>query len=280
MKQRALHLLLLLPFAIGVAAQSNLYNRYGFIYADAMLSTPNKAMTVQALIDTGCSLCMIDSTYAVDSCKIQLGATEKLILSADNERVRTKPVTLDSISFCGKTYRNVACLVFNIAEKMQQYTPQFIIGANILKQDLWLFNLKDMLVQRNPTGKCAPDYTLKWKNHRHYADVGRDLITLHAEINGIRGRFVFDTGSRNNYVPNNIKLEPTREVERETASASRKLSKQMVKECENVAVTLGKQHFVLDFRLFDRSVGTLNLSFLKGRLFLLNYNKRAITVLR
>jgi len=62
MKQRALHLLLLLAFAIGVAAQSRLYNQYGFIYADAMLSTPNKAMTVQAMIDTGCSLCMIDST--------------------------------------------------------------------------------------------------------------------------------------------------------------------------------------------------------------------------
>ena len=123
MKQRALHLLLLLPFAIGVAAQSKLYNQYGFIYADAMLRTPNKAMTVQAMIDTGCSLCMIDSTYAVDSCKIQLDATEKLILSADNERVRTKLVTLDSISFCGKTYRNVACLVLNIAEKLQQYTP-------------------------------------------------------------------------------------------------------------------------------------------------------------
>ena len=91
---------------------------------------------------------------------------------------------------------------------------------------------------------------------------------------------MFDTGSRNNYVPNNIKLEPTREVERETASASRKLRKQMVKECENVAVTLGKQHIVLDFRLFDRSVGTLNLSFLKDRSFLLNYNKRTITVLR
>ena len=56
MKQRALHLLLLLPFAIGVAAQSKLYNQYGFIYADATLSTPNKAMTVQALIDTGCSV--------------------------------------------------------------------------------------------------------------------------------------------------------------------------------------------------------------------------------
>ena len=91
---------------------------------------------------------------------------------------------------------------------------------------------------------------------------------------------MFDTGSRNNYVPNNIKLQPTREVEREVASASRTLSKQMVKECESVAVTLGKQHFVLDFRLFDRSVGTLNLSFLKGRSFVLNYNKRTITVLR
>lgn len=69
-------------------------------------------------------------------------------------------------------------------------------------------------------------------------------------------------------------------MEREVASASRKLRKQMVKECENVAVTLGKQHIVLDFRLFDRSVGTLNLSFLKDRSFVLNYNKRTITVLR
>jgi len=169
---------------------------------------------------------------------------------------------------------------FQHCRKAATVHAQFIIGANILKQDLWLFNLKDMLVQRNPTDKCVPDYTLKWKSHRHYADVGRDLITLHAEINGIRGRFVFDTGSRNNYVPNNIKLEPTREVEREVASASRKLRKLVVKECENVAVILGKQHFVLDFRLFDRSVGTLNLSFLKDRSFLLDYNKRTITVLR
>ena len=66
-------------------------------------------------------------------------------------------------------------------------------------------------------------------------------------------------------------------METEVASASRKLRKLVVKECENVAVILGKQHFVLDFRLFDRSVGTLNLSFLKDRSFLLDYNKRTIT---
>lgn len=51
-----------------VAQSSPLYADESYLYTQVRLSHGDRERTVRALIDTGCSFCVIDSTFAVDSC--------------------------------------------------------------------------------------------------------------------------------------------------------------------------------------------------------------------
>ena len=51
-----------------VAQSSPLYADQSYLYTPVRLSHGDLERTVRALIDTGCSFCVIDSTFAIDSC--------------------------------------------------------------------------------------------------------------------------------------------------------------------------------------------------------------------
>ena len=51
-----------------VAQSSPLYADQSYLYTPVRLSHGDRERTVRALIDTGCSFCVIDSTFAIDSC--------------------------------------------------------------------------------------------------------------------------------------------------------------------------------------------------------------------
>ena len=55
---------------ITAKAQSKLIFKDKFMYADAQVFNESKKHSIPSMIDTGCSLCIIDSTFAVDSCEI------------------------------------------------------------------------------------------------------------------------------------------------------------------------------------------------------------------
>ena len=63
---------LFVSFSLGVYAQSELTLKNNMIFTDVTVSHNGTSHKVQTLIDTGASVCMIDSTYAVDSCNIIL----------------------------------------------------------------------------------------------------------------------------------------------------------------------------------------------------------------
>lgn len=56
---------------------------------------------IQTLIDTGASVCMIDSTYAVDSCNIILPESNATIGNTFGKRIKAVDLNLDSISLGG-----------------------------------------------------------------------------------------------------------------------------------------------------------------------------------
>ncbi len=280
MKQRILPLILLFALVLAVKGQTPLRYKHDLLYSETTINNGKSSLPVAAIIDTGATFCVLDSAFAVDSCNVRLDEAKKIrLVSADEAHVGAWETALDSLSFCGNTYRHVACIVFNVAEKLQHYAPRFFIGGNVLKEKPLLFNLKDMVVSTYDVPEPIVSYTMKWKGGEHFSKVGHSLIVLKAKVNGKRGHFILDSGSRYNNLPRNIKLEATREVDIETATAAKKLAMERVKVVDHAAVELGNQHLTLSFRLTNRRLGALNFDLLKGRSFVLNYAERTLMVL-
>ena len=73
--------------------------RESWIYTDVSLSNGGISHRVPGMIDTGCSVCMIDSTYAVDSCHITDVKGDKMMDNTAGKSIKSSYVYLDSISF-------------------------------------------------------------------------------------------------------------------------------------------------------------------------------------
>ena len=59
-------------FSFGIFAQSSISVENNLLYTNAIVFCDGTQHNVKSLIDTGASVCLIDSTYAVDSCNIVL----------------------------------------------------------------------------------------------------------------------------------------------------------------------------------------------------------------
>ena len=58
--------------ATAVMAQSKITIKNNLMYVDAAIFSSGLCSTIhETIIDTGASVCIVDSTYAVDSCKIK-----------------------------------------------------------------------------------------------------------------------------------------------------------------------------------------------------------------
>ena len=116
-----------------VAQSSPLYADQSYLYTPVRLSHGDRVRTVRALMDTGCSFCVIDSTFAVDSCGWDRAALAPLhTRAASGVRVPVHCVVLERVDFCGTTFIAVKCLVVDLKGKLLTYAPNFIIGENLL----------------------------------------------------------------------------------------------------------------------------------------------------
>lgn len=116
-----------------VAQSSPLYADQSYLYTPVRLSHGDRERTVRALIDTGCSFCVIDSTFAIDSCGWDSVALAPLhTRAASGARVPVHSVVLERVDFCGTTFIAVKCLVVDLKGKFLTYAPNFIIGENLL----------------------------------------------------------------------------------------------------------------------------------------------------
>ena len=259
-------------------SQSKLVFKDKLMFANVQVCQENIAYLMPSLIDTGSSLCVIDSVYAIDSCGIKASTLETAFVNQNKTKISS--ITIDSIVFCGTTYKNVHCLVADLSGIYQKYAPKFIIGANILKQGIWKFDLKNSIIEPYDYKKKNGGTVYKWENHRSYSDVAMDYIVFEGFACGKKTRFVFDTGTRNNRLPPNIYDGPVELIEKESANISNKLSIKTMKLCRDVQFKIGKNEFMIDF-VIDESTSLvfLNIEFLQGHSFILNYQKQILEVL-
>ena len=249
------------------------------MFTDVIISHNGTSHKVQTLIDTGASVCIIDSTYAVDSCYIVLPKRNAAIESASGKTIDSFSFDLDSISLCGTHYDKIRCYVVDLVGKLKHYAPKFILGGDILKRNLWCFDLKDKKITKleNPELKNIQS-TIKWKNHDDYKDAFLNSIYFDGKIVGKKVRILFDSGSRRNFIPQKFKISPTKIIDMEHADIAQTMNIQKTEVCENVNMVISNNCYTLDFVLSDDKYPTINSEFLLNKTFALDYKNKCIYI--
>ena len=259
--------------------QSKITMRNNMMYTDVTLSDGGASHHVPGMIDTGCSVCMIDSTYAVDSCHITDVKGDKMMDNTAGKSIKSSYVYLDSISFAQTTYTHVWCFIVDLAGKLKQFAPKFIIGGDILKRDPWCFDLKEYKLQRLKNVPAHVGTAIRWKK---YADTGLNIIYFKGKIAGKKTRIHFDTGARFNAVLPTSELTPTAYIEIPGADIAEALTIQTVGQCKDIPVEISDYSFKVDFIKPKKDVSEeprLNTSFLMGKKWVLDYEHQQLLIL-
>ena len=165
--------------ATAVMAQSYIITKHNLMYTDVSIFDSGLCSTSLAMIDTGASVCIIDSTYAIDSCQIKDKQVNATMGNTRGKNINTSYVYVDSIAFGGVVYPKVRCYIVDLVGKLEQFAPKFIVGGEILKKDLWCYNLKKNTLQRYTATPDNVVATIKWEN---YADAALNLIYFNRKI--------------------------------------------------------------------------------------------------
>ncbi len=262
-----------------VAQSSPLYADESYLYTPVRLSHGDRERTVRALIDTGCSFCVIDSTFAIDSCGRDRAALAPLhTRAASGARVPVHTGVLERVDFCGTTFIAVKCLVVDLKGKLLTYAPNFIIGENMLSAQSLCFDWPHRrLMLGDALGKNAA--VLRWQTRESSDGTFTKGIFLKGRVGGKKVRIFLDSGSRYNKV--NAALLP--DAPRETmdlpqGDISRRLEVQQMPACRDVETLVGDRTARLNFVLTDRPDAVLNFDFLRNTVFVLDYDRREIRI--
>ena len=99
---------------ITAKAQSKLIFKDKFMYADAQVFNESKKHSIPSMIDTGCSLCIIDSTFAVDSCEIKIDKLQTISVNQTKDKISS--TFIDSILLIHATLPFFVLLWKNISQ--------------------------------------------------------------------------------------------------------------------------------------------------------------------
>ena len=272
--------LILILQAAMVMAQSQITIKNNLMYVDVAVYNSGLCNIIhETTIDTGASVCAIDSTYAVDSCQIKGERVNAVVGNTMGKDVNASYVYLDSIALGGVVYTKVRCYLVDLAGTLQQFAPKFIIGGEVLKRDLWCCDLKEYTLQRYMRVPKNVVATIKWKK---YADAALNLIYFEGKIEGKDTRIFFDTGAVRNAVTFNFEITPTEFIKLPGASIAEKLTYKKVGWCKNVPVEISNLNSNLDFVKSSNSglkEPCINASFLQGKKWMLDYKRRRLLIL-
>ena len=266
--------------ATAVMAQSQITIKNNLMYVDVAVYNSGLCSTIrETTIDTGASVCAIDSTYAVDSCQIKGERVNAVVGNTMGKDVNSSYVYLDSIAFGGVVYTNVRCYLVDMAGTLQQLAPKFIIGGEVLKEGYWCCDLKENTFQRLMSVPKNVVATLKWKK---YADAALNHIYFEGKIGGKDTRILFDTGALLNGLTYDFDLTPTEKVWLPSANMIDKLTYKEAGLCKNIPVEIANYTFNLDFvkalKAGPKSP-RINAGFLQGKKWVLDYKRRRLLIL-
>ena len=262
-----------------VAQSSPLYADESYLYTQVRLTHGDHARMVRALMDTGCSFCVIDSTFAVDSCGWDRAALVPLhTRAASGARVPVHCVELERVDFCGMTFIGVKCLVVDLKGKLLTYAPNFIIGENLLSAQPLCF---DWPHRRLKVGDVQGENAavLRWQTRESRDGTFTKGIFLKGRVGGKKVRFFLDSGSRYNKVNAALLPGAPRELmDLPQGDISRRLQVQQMPVCRAVETQVGDYTTRLNFVLTDRPDAVLNFDFLRNTVFVLDYDRREIRI--
>ena len=240
-----------------------------WIYADVTLSSDSVSQTRKSLVDTGCSVCVIDSTYAAN--EFGIGA-ERYVVKFKGKK---NTIVLDSVRFCGETHHDVLCMVANIERDFAEYAPRFIVGGNILYTGAWKFNLDSKTVEPYDASRKATGTVLHWKMMKKILNI----IMFKGKVNGQRIPFMFDIGARYCKLPDGFDAGPRVTVKKEKASLGHHLKWVDAEVSRDVRFKIGKHELVHDFyHDHEDDYGLLNITAFGGHSFILNYKNRTLEI--
>lgn len=243
-----------------------------WIYRDVALSRGTQTESVKSLVDTGCSFCVIDSTYATEVFKIS--DKDYTIIGYRN---KMNYIVLDSLRFCDTTYHKVYCMVIDLYGKFIDYAPRFIIGGNILINGAWKFDLANNSVEPSDIKRKPAGTVMRWNYYPKKEAV--NTIRLKGHIGKQKVDFLFDTGARYCKLPKGFKAGPTETVRKESASATLSLQTVEAELTRNVHFKIGKCEFTHDFFEGQRGDGLLNAFSFGGNAVVLNYKRQTLEVI-
>ena len=261
-------------------SQSKITIKNNLLYTDvSVFSSGLCCSTHEAIIDTGASVCFIDSTYAIDSCQIRGERINATFGNTMGKTANTTYVYLDSIAFGGVVYTKVRCFLVDMAGTLQQLAPKFIIGGEVLKAAYWCCDLKENTFQRLMSVPKNVVATLKWKK---YADAALNHIYFEGKIGGKDTRILFDTGALLNGLTYDFDLTPTEKVWLPRANMIDKLTYKEAGLCKNIPVEIANYTFNMDFvkalKAGPKSP-RINAGFLQGKKWVLDYKRRRLLIL-
>lgn len=261
-------------------AQSQLRIENNLMYTDAALSDGGLVHKVSAMIDTGSSVCMIDSTFAIDSCHIKSVDGDRSMGSTYGRNIKSSYFYLDSLSIAGVCYPKVWCFVVDLAGKFQQFAPKFIVGGDLLKRGMWMF---DMINKKIMPCVVVPDHVAITLHSKNYTDAAMNHIYFKGKIGGHSTHILLDTGATRNELTTDFGVSANDTIVIKHADIAQKLTyNNRVGLCKNLPVEISKLHFYVDF-IKPREGGyrypRINTEFLQDKRWVLDYRHRYLYIL-
>ena len=261
-------------------AQSQLRIENNLMYTDAALSDGGLVHKVSAMIDTGSSVCMIDSTFAIDSCHIKSVDGDRSMGSTYGRNIKSSYFYLDSLSIAGVCYPKVWCFVVDLAGKFQQFAPKFIVGGDLLKRGMWMF---DMINKKIMPCVVVPDHVAVTLHSKNYTDAAMNHIYFKGKIGGHSTHILLDTGATRNELTTDFGVSANDTIVIKHADIAQKLTyNNRVGLCKNLPVEISKLHFYVDF-IKPREGGyrypRINTEFLQSKRWVLDYRHRYLYIL-
>ena len=254
-------------------ASSAMVFRYSnsFITLESTLFHQDKVVPSEMGISSTLTHCLMDSTYAVNVFKVDIAQLKSAEVNKKEEGYYS--LWLDSLTFCGETYRNVKFVVMEMQQRFNGKVPNVVLGNSILRHRAWHIDL-----QRHTFTSCSPDQ--HYGRIRLKCSMGKGMedgsIFLKAKVGGRKVQMQFSLNKGLHILPHGeYDLQPQTNIPCPLALATLPLYK-------NVTTQIGDFNFVSDYKLGfpdEGKVGTLFLDALEGKSFVLNYPKKVIEIL-
>lgn len=272
----ALFVMLLSGFALSSWTMSFRYEER-FMMLQTALYHQGQVFHQEVGISATITHSLVDSTYAADVLKVDFSQLKSATINGKKGSYYT--LRLDSLIFCGETYRNVAFLVLEGRSRFKGKLPDVVLGGNILRGRAWHVDL-----QRQTFTPCSPD--AHYSKVRLKCTLGTGLengfVYLKAKVAGQKIRLQFTLGLGNNILPHGeyaLSSSPNTHL---SGSFDRELTEATLPRYEHVTTRIGDFEFTADYELgypSDARVGKLCVDALDGKSFVLNYKKKLIEVL-